>query len=177
MVSIHAPARGATAMLAEIGGHGGVSIHAPARGATKVTAKRFTSLEFQSTPPRGGRLLPLSHLRRLCRVSIHAPARGATKILTLIPSPRFVSIHAPARGATLLALAPRSWWEFQSTPPRGGRPDIDPEFFSFELVSIHAPARGATIISPIFPAAKYSVSIHAPARGATCCVTMLNTTG
>ena len=55
-VSIHAPARGATAFIFKAANAHYVSIHAPARGAT--------------SPER-------SHTRR-CRVSIHAPARGAT---------------------------------------------------------------------------------------------------
>ena len=56
LVSIHAPARGATTEVS----HGGcgirVSIHAPARGATRFRATTLTH----------------NH------VSIHAPARGAT---------------------------------------------------------------------------------------------------
>ncbi len=56
VVSIHAPARGATPEARGGRGHGPVSIHAPARGATTV--------------PRSVRTGP--------RVSIHAPARGAT---------------------------------------------------------------------------------------------------
>src|ERR1700735_1564360 len=56
-VSIHAPARGATARGAEaMHPHIGVSIHAPARGAT---AEQFNAREGRE-------------------VSIHAPARGAT---------------------------------------------------------------------------------------------------
>ena len=39
--------------------------------------------------------------------------------LSQITSP--VSIHAPARGATVALTALAGIWEFQSTPPRGGR--------------------------------------------------------
>ena len=56
IVSIHAPARGATPYTGEIYQIEPVSIHAPARGATPpVIAVAFTYV-----------------------VSIHAPARGAT---------------------------------------------------------------------------------------------------
>jgi len=55
MVSIHAPARGATqygklAMTTSV-----VSIHAPARGATEFEAIKRVSKWFQSTRPRGAR--------------------------------------------------------------------------------------------------------------------------
>ena len=59
-----------------------VSIQAPARGATRVVVGvRGGTLGFQSTRPRGARLSQsdLAPLRR--RVSIHAPVRGATKAL------------------------------------------------------------------------------------------------
>tara|TARA_Y100001001_G_scaffold151220_1_gene162596 strand:- start:10520 stop:10771 length:252 start_codon:yes stop_codon:yes gene_type:complete len=57
LVSIHAPARGATVWNVAAGPSIQVSIHAPARGAT---ARHGVD-------------------RRRRRVSIHAPARGATQ--------------------------------------------------------------------------------------------------
>ena len=140
-VSIHAPARGATAASHRHRRAGAsVSIHAPARGATSLRRR--------------------SGLDRM--VSIHAPARGATLRADCDAEPRScfnprpraggdraltdraapadrVSIHAPARGAT------------------------GPTADGCEQVSIHAPAGGDVVqrISAI------DVSIHAPARGAT----------
>ena len=77
MVSIHAPARGATFDPIHPVGFGDVSIHAPARGATFVKILSLGDVAFQSTLPHGER-----HSRRSAsavrRVSIHAPARGAT---------------------------------------------------------------------------------------------------
>ena len=77
---------------------------------------------FQSTHPRGVRLIhaPTSAARLV--VSIHAPARGATGMAGCYQHGPAVSIHAPARGAT-------------SSPLLKGESMI---------VSIHAPARGAT---------------------------------
>ena len=77
-----------------------ISIHAPAKGATKKTAKKLKRRLFQSTLPRRERhgytnSLPLGH-----GISIHAPAKGATIV---IPARRYdviISIHAPAKGAT-----------------------------------------------------------------------------
>ena len=55
---------------------------------------------------------------------------------------------------------------FQSTRPRGARPQCSPSMTRGVNVSIHAPARGATQRT-IEPECRGAVSIHAPARGAT----------
>src|SRR6266545_4566585 len=123
LVSIHAPARGATASVAPVSSFPIVSIHAPARGATSRSG--------------AGRCLP--------RVSIHAPARGATESARSKTPSFFVSIHAPARGATRSppgGCAPEAC--FNPRPRTGSdrvpRQDLEPVV----AVSIHAPARGAT---------------------------------
>jgi len=99
LVSIHAPARGATEQLS-----GGlrlriVSIHAPARGATTYATVVDAGTSFQSTRPRGAR--PPFLLQRPCSF--------------------WVSIHAPARGATMQDDRRLYWRVFQSTRPRGAR--------------------------------------------------------
>ena len=191
-----------------------VSIHAPARGATSPRhnppfqfdgfnprsrtgsdvdrwAMPMVRRMFQSTLPHGERppgrrpasmlracFNPRSRtgsdaptlLREACEmiVSIHAPARGATCTREVTPSGQvMVSIHAPARGATLLAHNAASRMDqFQSTLPHGERHIFLPCICNNLLVSIHAPARGATT-SPLQAAFLGGVSIHAPARGAT----------
>ena len=55
LVSIHAPAWGATAGHMPVILIGAVSIHAPAWGATGQTDKKAGSHLFQSTRPRGAR--------------------------------------------------------------------------------------------------------------------------
>ena len=99
-VSIHAPARGATIRLWETEDSYAVSIHAPARGATNVAAILKGLVEFQSTPPRGGRHVSVDARGTGLDVSIHAPARGATAHSGRGGRGQAVSIHAPARGAT-----------------------------------------------------------------------------
>ncbi len=190
MVSIHAPARGATDQPPECVLRHAVSIHAPARGAT----------------PHGARE------DRLCPVSIHAPARERLAHRQRAHAARAVSIHAPARGATHgtsgevrmgSSFYPRSREGsdpgsrgigatanlFLSTLPRGERRGVQRHDRAARSVSIHAPARGATAcLSMTLPAAscfyprsregsdfheagqllhELGVSIHAPARGAT----------
>ena len=79
IISIHAPARGATKVNINRWLYDKISIHAPARGATSF--------------------LPFANFCRM--ISIHAPARGATMHLNKTIPSQCISIHAPARGATL----------------------------------------------------------------------------
>ena len=79
-----------------------VSIHAPAWGATAIRAAlRSSPCRFQSTRPRGARHGDKTTTHHHYAVSIHAPAWGATKIRRLMRSVAKVSIHAPAWGATI----------------------------------------------------------------------------
>ncbi len=116
----------------------------PRGGRLTLSAEGEVLVWFQSTPPRGGRLrLRFSH-KVSHSVSIHAPARGAT----VLPPDKVhdvrVSIHAPARGATTAGQTYSYAFGFQSTPPRGGRPQGRYGLSPRDDVSIHAPARGAT---------------------------------
>ena len=99
LVSIHAPARGATCRRSNYWSRAYVSIHAPARGATMI-AKIFTdNIMFQSTRPRGAR-----------RYHSRYPA-GFRKFQSTRP-----------RGARPRASATRGGYPwFQSTRPRGAR--------------------------------------------------------
>jgi len=57
---------------------------------------------FQSTRPRGARLLVFEYKVSSISVSIHAPAWGATPYQEEYLGHKHVSIHAPAWGATRL---------------------------------------------------------------------------
>ncbi len=103
LISIHAPARGATVGAFRTIFSGVISIHAPARGATD------------------GYLTSLMQVA----ISIHAPARGATHFSTsyLRPGKNFnprtrEGCDGPGFGFSVLQLL------FQSTHPRGVRPQL-----------------------------------------------------
>jgi len=100
VVSIHAPAWGATKSSGVWVTPDYVSIHAPAWGATEADGQR----------------------RFRYIVSIHAPAWGAT-LSEALKKNCFdsVSIHAPAWGATFPSPEFFVFIEFQSTRPRGAR--------------------------------------------------------
>ena len=192
-VSIHAPARGATGRRGgyphrgRTGGFnprpraGGdridqrnnrrlrqVSIHAPARGATgSISAIIVAFGKFQSTPPRGGRLLALPGAAGTYCFNPRPRAGGdstrssdfAAARPSFNPRPRAGGDLQGLSGTLVIGLL------FQSTPPRGGRrvfrrvlPRAEAE------VSIHAPARGATTIKAdsIDPPTKFQST---PPRG------------
>ena len=121
LVSIHAPARGATAAVPHAIGVFRVSIHAPARGATSRGYKRWRHLGFQSTRPHGARrLLPLPFLNPIKFQSTRPHGARRRQPYAHILTQRF---------------NPRA---------RTGRDSIGASFAEGFQVSIHAPARGAT---------------------------------
>ena len=105
IISIHAPARGATGTVlppitlwtfqstlpqgerhttgSSTAASAAISIHAPARGATlqPLTSHLYQGI-FQSTLPQGERPSHFHCFTASCGISIHAPARGATRKLT-----------------------------------------------------------------------------------------------
>ena len=141
-----------------------VSIHAPARGATYAAVNAHNAdMAFQSTRPRGARrdayLLGFAD----GRVSIHAPARGATAHVRdnnfhqNCFNPRAREGRDAGRPTSPCAAC-----RFQSTRPRGARPTLPAELRAKINVSIHAPARGATTID--VPCVKPGVGFNPRAR-------------
>ena len=143
-----------------------VSIHAPARGATATKGSGMCCMRFQSTRPHGARLTSSSARRAVQHVSIHAPARGATQDPLQVQKVMLRFNPRARTGAT--ALQQRAFlsclW-FQSTRPHGARPPRSRRSAQKRHVSIHAPARGDQF-RPLEIGLEI-VSIHAPARGAT----------
>ena len=124
IISIHAPARGATPISYFNSSTASISIHAPARGATSDRVQRARAPRdfnprtregcdvsclniykvFQSTHPRGVRHQRFGRSNVQDAISIHAPARGATPSLCFHTVFTIISIHAPARGATYVPI-------------------------------------------------------------------------
>jgi len=165
LVSIHAPARGATHLYTWTLSPCPVSIHAPARGATNSTIHIQLENMFQSTPLREGRRMRESRRSRHRSFNPRPCARGDLTCLTILHLVS-VSIHAPARGATDI-----QGWDISECKRFNPRPCARGDHSlglgrGGHAVSIHAPARGATAAMYRACCAKH-VSIHAPARGAT----------
>ena len=100
VISIHAPAKGATCVNGFRFALHCISIHAPAKGATHKNRKFFQSLSFQSTLPRRERRNGQKKEMEPIHISIHAPAKGATHSVRVYVFRVHISIHAPAKGAT-----------------------------------------------------------------------------
>ncbi len=143
-VSIHAPAWGATRTLtwasspsqsfnprARVGRDWrgrirvfrGVCFNPRAR-VGRDSPPRLGSEGMLSFNPRArvGRDAAQWCLKRILCVSIHAPAWGATLLARGADRRRGVSIHAPAWGATHAPVDDIGLLQFQSTRPRGARP-------------------------------------------------------
>ncbi len=101
---------------------GVVSIHAPARGATRPAKPSPTSWAFQSTRPHGARPVCNVFVHAIDRVSIHAPARGATA--SSCATSRVGRSFNP-RARTWRDEGAMGWFKifdkFQSTRPHGAR--------------------------------------------------------
>ena len=145
VVSIHAPARGATANCRHRGTQDAVSIHAPARGATKSSGYVARYAKFQFTRPQGARRVTHNTVWCQSAVSIHAPARGATGRTHRRGGAhgRFNSRARKGRDVGSLEGA-ANLAAFQFTRPQGARPGRARLVRDERAVSIHAPARGAT---------------------------------
>ena len=144
-----------------------ISIHAPAKGATAAALVICTCRPDFNPRSREGSDVDSSLSHKGIPISIHAPAKGATPCAaSLSQSPRFQSTlprrerRDPAVCGYLAAL-------FQSTLPRRERLDCLISSRADAVISIHAPAKGATCFSPLSGELEMPISIHAPAKGAT----------
>ena len=147
MISIHAPARGATTLTCENGivtinfnprsrkgsdnfkedftMFGFISIHAPARGATMYLYAPLQFDLFQSTLPQGERQKSDCLVNKIRIFQSTLPQGERPEVRTGADRFFYISIHAPARGATMYLYAPLQFDLFQSTLPQGERQKSD----------------------------------------------------
>ncbi len=126
-----------------------VSIHAPARGATATAVASRPVRLFQSTLPRGERPAVLDDGKPKEKFQSTLP-RGERQVGIVEDNVLHgVSIHAPARGATgrgMIGYILR--WSFNPRSRAGSDRNVVLYRHSGSPVSIHAPARGATFCGP-----------------------------
>ncbi len=167
-----------------------ISIHAPARGATLRDSDAETTLcDFNPRSRTGSDKSAYAEEWYLRHFNPRSRT-GSDRVRRYEYRGVYISIHAPARGATCRkVVTSASSREFQSTLPHGER-RVDSVCMSVTAaISIHAPARGATLCCPYCadfiwdfnPRSRTGsdvsralrscnfnpISIHAPARGAT----------
>ena len=120
---------------------------------------------FQSTPPRGGRLLVVSVTVGVSLFQSTPPARGATERNVRDGADASNFNPRPPRGGRLLRCAyPCRSAYFNPRPPRGGRRQGSSRQAASAAFQSTPPARGATISCP-GRAAGVLISIHAPREG------------
>ena len=122
VISIHAPAKGATGGRVRKGVRRGISIHAPAKGATCFDGQADGLLKFQSTLPRRERPFIFCGIVRQRRYFNPRSREGSDGKAGMNKGQIYISIHAPAKGATpkftsVIVGIPI----FQSTLPRRER--------------------------------------------------------
>ncbi len=167
MISIHAPARGATLSQQLLGVFNSHFNPRSREGSdTEEDGFAYSFALFQSTLPRGERPAAMDVLATFKTISIHAPARGATSGRRFTDWVFDISIHAPARGATFSSSSSASSGSNFNPRSREGSDSRNRRGADAGKISIHAPARGATN-NPYPLAGRRLISIHAPARGAT----------
>ena len=144
-----------------------ISIHAPAGGATESSRSSGQhGSQFQFTPLREGRLKVPNHWQSYHPISIHAPAGGATHQEQAERTEGYNFNSRPCGRGDQMPQLERVQYLFQFTPLREGRPRSDRASDLPHLISIHAPAGGAT--RPTLEQTNAEIiSIHAPAGGAT----------
>ena len=98
-----------------------ISIHAPAKGATAQSQSRRSAKRFQSTLPRRERLRVQDALLHQLTISIHAPAKGATVLSYSLRVSALFQSTLPRRERPLFPSALPTMWIFQSTLPRRER--------------------------------------------------------
>ena len=145
-----------------------ISIHAPARGATAMSCGIGCWKQFQFTPLREGRPALRCAARARSKFQFTPLREGRPQMVRVEVSSPLISIHAPARGATWPALGwLRATEVFQFTPLREGR-HSSPLRRSVRYMDFNSrPCERGDLARSGVATGHRGISIHAPARGAT----------
>ena len=165
-ISIHAPTRGATLMVAtlrEVVVF--ISIHAPTRGATELPQLGGSNSQFQSTLPREERRYTMSTKQKIIIISIHAPTRGATFLIHTSNLSKNFNPRSHERSDEEKTLNITNYTKFQSTLPREERRKLQPKTAHYIYFNPRSHERSDA--EAIRKMVINNISIHAPTRGAT----------
>ena len=124
VISIHTPAKGATAIIQGKQLVEQISIHTPAKGATKLYINfTYARGDFNPHSREGSDYIVANKDKESVNFNPHS-REGSDCAVVIISILREISIHTPAKGATT--------------------PDVFGGIYLSEI-SIHTPAKGATI--------------------------------
>ena len=165
-----------------------ISIHAPAKGATTITAYKPLSVIFQSTLPRRERLIQIPNKDFLQAFQSTLPRRERRDISFQILHKATFQSTLPRRERLTTFVYRMGGWSFQSTLPRRERPCVrtclgDYTWFQSTLprrerqITIRKTCRSLAFQSTLPRRERrrtvcscrtgQHISIHAPAKGAT----------
>ena len=123
-----------------------ISIHAPAWGATDVLKQNVGGVNHFNPRTRMGCDTAEARSHRARRISIHAPAWGATvSPPQSLRQGRFQSTHP--HGVRPLAAVTFAFSLYFNPRTRMGCDNVQYKIFFCNTISIHAPAWGATLIT------------------------------
>ncbi len=127
-----------------------ISIHSPARGETDAWLWHRGRADYFNPLAREGRDSSCTPSHNFDAISIHSPARGETLGRGVSKNEYGpISIHSPARGETLYGLSKRDLSiVFQSTRPRGARPDRQIVSHTTSVKFQSTRPRGARLLMP-----------------------------
>ena len=152
-ISIHAPEKGATISAPFSPATNSISIHAPEKGATHRQKSIRRQCIFQSTLPRRERPRTMSSTETTPH--FNPRSREGSDTFQTPPSVEFrISIHAPEKGATIApaAISPMPN-DFNPRSREGSDPSSVHDFHQGVRISIHAPEKGATLQPVVWTAA------------------------
>ena len=166
-ISIHAPAKGATAISCISGTFSFISIHAPAKGATiNHRIFRWVFSRFQSTLPRRERRLKALVIAVWMPISIHAPAKGATYFRSIFRGIFRFQSTLPRRERPLAVTVSAIFQHFNPRSREGS--DKSRQLFLIWCGDFNPRSREGSDNSRFFIfSPPFYISIHAPAKGAT----------
>ena len=126
-----------------------ISIHAPAKGATPRPLKLSSILLFQSTLPRRERRLVIEKSSATFTFQSTLPRRERQDFgERWHPVAKFQST-LPRRERQSKFVQSPLYFKFQSTLPRRERRERISDSLVCKFISIHAPAKGATLLSSV----------------------------
>ena len=130
---------------------------------------------FQSTPPRGGRLILIGILISRVQFQSTPPARGATCAVCCLSFAFAISIHAPREGGDVRELlnAVGALAISIHAPREGGDGMYMYEIVGVQDISIHAPREGGDELGRVVDKLTREFQSTPPARGATASLSAL----
>ena len=142
-----------------------ISIHVPAWGTTTYYFFNTSIQQFQSTFPRGERLMTYVHISQSLHFNPRSRVGNDGHWLVSQENITQISIHVPAWGTTFRIHRTYITQQFQSTFPRGERRHRGSPFTV--CLYFNPRSRVGNDVGAWLSSIRFCISIHVPAWGTT----------